>query len=178
MGLNIGGQTVTASDTGVAFNTNCIFNSNGLTTINGLPGYESENNSATYYSLVTGTPSVAKWTSGQLNGSTGVFTAVVAGFYFAAYQGIHNGGSGVPPGYNAYGYGGWAKNGALSYFIHWNVTASPWNQGGAFAIFNLAVGDTLALFINRSPAPVADGQAANAGLYPIAHGSFYVILIG
>ena len=131
-----------------------------------------------YYSLTTGTPTATKWTSGQLVAATGVFTAVVPGYYFASYDGIHNGGQNIPSGHNTYGYGGWAKNGALSYFNHWNVTVSGWNQGGAFAIYYLAAGDTLALFINRSPTSVSESQTYNYGLYPSEHGSFFVILIG
>ena len=179
MGFDIGGQTIAASGTGIAFNTNTVFSSGGLSTVTGLPGYNTMNSSTYYYSTTTGqTSGTAQWTSGQLVNSTGVFTATVAGYYFASYDAIHNGGQGIPAGHNTYGYGGWAKNGALSYFNHWNITVSAWNQGGAFAIFYLAVGDTLALFINRSPAPVSEAQTYNYGMYVSEHSCFYVILIG
>lgn len=179
MGFDIGGQTIAASGTGIAFNTNTVFTSGGLSTVTGLPGYASMNNSGSqYYSLTTGTPTTAIWTSGQLVGGTGVFTATVAGYYFASYDGIHNGGENIPAGHNTYGYGAWCKNGVLTYYNHCNVTTSAWNQGGAFAIVYLAVGDTLAQFFNRSPTPVSESQTYNYGLYPSQHGSFFVILIG
>jgi hypothetical protein len=182
MGFNIGGQTISASGTGIALNTNTVFSSGGLSTVTGLPGFNAFNNSGgQYYSLTTGTPTNPQWTSGQLVNATGVFTATVAGYYFVSYDGIHNGGQNIPAAHNTYGYGGWAKNGALSYYNHWNVSTSAWNQGGAFAIFSLAVGDTVALFINRAPTPLSEAGATggyNYGLYPSQHGSLFAILIG
>ena len=88
----------------------------------------------------------------------GVFTCPVAGFYAMGYNGIHRGGSGIPAGFNTYGYAAFAKNGAMSYFVHWNQAADTyWNTGGTSALFSCAAGDTLALFVNRPPVSAAAG---------------------
>jgi hypothetical protein len=116
-----------------------------------------------------------------LNPANGVFTCPVAGLYALGYNGIHRGGSNMPAGYNCYGYAGFAKNGALSYFVHWNQQANTyWNTGGTSALFQCAAGDTLALFINRppTPAPPNDVYTVNYGMYPDGHHAVWCRLIG
>jgi hypothetical protein len=170
MGIDIAGATIVKSGAGVALNTSLVFNSAGQGTANSAPGYVAWLTSGTlYYSPSTGWPmNTFGWQSG-LNASNGVFTCPVAGIYAMGYNGIHRGGSNVPVGYNTYGYSMFCKNGAASYWVHWNQgTNTMWNTGGTSVLFQCAAGDTLALFVNCSPPTqiAANTIAQNYGLYP------------
>jgi hypothetical protein len=190
MGLDIGGSTINSSGSGIAMNTNFVFNSSGYGTdlstsstfgLVGYSGWKDISGNDTYYSATTGWPiNNAPYNSGHINLTTGVFTCPVAGYYAVGFNGITNGGSWSGPNGQGYGYAGFAKNGAMSYFIHFNVSSSnAWNQGGGSSVFSCAAGDTLALFINRSPSPVAaDSQGINAGWYPHNHHAIWCKLIG
>jgi hypothetical protein len=181
MGLDIGGNTIIKT-AGIALNT-LGFNASGHGSTNAIPGYSGFKSGGSYfYSGVSGWEiNATRWQS-SLNTTTGVFTCPVAGFYAMGYNGIHNGGSGIPGGLNTYGYAGFAKNGALSYFVHWNqgsASDTGWNGGGTSALFSCAAGDTLALFVNRSPTSVApDSQSQNYGLYPNDHHAVWCRLVG
>jgi hypothetical protein len=182
MGLDIGGNTIVKSGAGIALNS-LVFNSAGQGSANPIPGYSGWKNGGNYYAAVAGwETSNAQWQSG-LNTTTGVFTCPVAGLYALGYNGIHNGGSGLPAGKNTYGYSCFAKNGVMSYHTHWNQGNAPpntvWNTSGTSAVFSCAAGDTLALFVNRSPSPTSpDAVAQNYGLYPTNHHCIWCKLIG
>jgi hypothetical protein len=181
MGFDVGGSTITASGTGINLNT-LNFDGNGYMAVGALPGYSG-------YKDVTGEDvgystgsgwkvNIARWSSG-LNTSTGVFTCPVAGLYAVGFNGIANGGSNV--GTNTYGYAAFAKNGALSYWIHWNLaTTNAWNQSGGSSVFSCAANDLLTFHINQSPAPVAGASAsgANYGWYPHEHHAVWCVFLG
>jgi hypothetical protein len=185
MGIDIGGAAIVKNGgNGVTLNTSLVFNSAGQGSANAVPGYTGwKSGGSTYYSGVSGWEiNAAHWQSG-LNLTNGVFTCPVAGLYAVGYNGIHKGGSNIPTGYNTYGYAAFAKNGAMSYYVHWNQATvagnTSWNTGGCSALFSCAAGDTLALFINRSPTSVAgDSQSQNFGLYPDAHSAIWCKLVG
>ena len=184
MGIDIGGATiVTNAGAGLTLNSSLVFNSLGQGTANALPGYSgSKNGGSTYYAGVSGWEiNTAAWQSG-LNTTNGVFTCPVAGLYAVGYNGIHRGGSNVPAGFNTYGYAGFAKNGALSYFVHWNQGAAgttSWHTGGQSATFSCAAGDTLALFVNRSPTSVGpDCVSQNYGTVPGRSSCVWCKLVG
>ena len=184
MGFDIGGSTIIKNAGNFISLNSLVFNSSGHGSANPLPGYSGwKGGGSTYYSAPTGWEiNTVNWQSG-LNTGNGVFTCPVAGLYAMGYNGIHNGGSGRPAGLNTYGYAGFAKNGALSYYVHWNqgatTTNTAWNTGGTSALFSCAAGDTLALFINRSPTPLApDSQSQNYGLYPNTHHAVWCKLVG
>ncbi len=110
-----------------------------------------------------------------------MFTCPVAGYYAIGYNGIHNGGSGIPATFNTYGYGGFAKNGSLAYWNHWNLSSNnSWNTGGTSALFFCAAGDTLTMHINTAPAPTGTGDAHtyNTGLYPDSHHAVWCKRVG
>ena len=183
MGIDIGGAPIVSNAGGITLNSALAFNSAGQGSANSIPGYSGAKASGNglYYSGVSGWEiNSVQWQSG-LNTSNGVFTCPVAGIYAIGYNGIHRGGANIPAGYNTYGYSAFAKNGALSYWVHWNMggTASSWNTGGTSALFSCQAGDTLALFINRSPTQVApDAQSQNYGMYPDAHHCVWCKLVG
>lgn len=181
MGLNIGGATIATSGTGISLNNGITFNSSGQAALStNLPGYSGWKEIAgnqLQYSTGSGWPiNNALWNNG-LNTSTGVFTCPVAGYYAVGFNGIANGGSDDS---TTYGYAAFAKNGALSYFIHWNKrNTNGWQQCGGSSVFSCAVGDTLAFFINQSPAPVvANAPAFNRGWYHSNHHAVWCHLIG
>jgi hypothetical protein len=182
MGIDIAGATIVKT-AGISLNS-LVFDASGRGSANPTTGYNGAKNSgSTYYSGVSGWEiNSADWQSG-LNLTNGVFTCPVAGIYAVGWDGIHNGGSNVPAGQNTYGYGGFAKNGALTYFVHWNMSqaagSAAWHSGGSAALFNCAAGDTLALFINRAPTSVAPNTyAQNLGLYPNEHHCVWCKLVG
>jgi len=157
------------------------FNSVGQGAAGSVPGYMGwQAGGSNFYAAPTGWLINAVNWQAYLNTGNGVFTCPVAGYYAMGYNGIHNGGSGIPAGYNTFGYAGFAKNGALSYFVHWNQsTGTYWNTGGTSILFSCAAGDTLALFVNRSPSPVGpDSQGLNYGLYPNTHNYIWCKLVG
>jgi hypothetical protein len=183
MALYVGSSNILPSGSGLTVNSNFAVNASGYaSTTTALPGYSGWKDiggNDQYYSATTGWPiNGTSYTSGHLNTSTGVFTCPVSGYYAVGFNGIANGGSWTGSG-NGYGYAGFAKNGALSYFIHFNVsTSNAWNQGGGSSVFNCVAGDTLALFINQSPAPAAGSQSYNTGWYPHNHHAIWCVLIG
>jgi hypothetical protein len=182
MGIDIAGATIVKT-AGITLNTSLVFDASGRGTASPIPGYSGyKNGGSTYYSGVSGWEiNFAHWQSG-LNTTTGVFTCPVAGFYAVGWDGIVRGGSNVPVGFNTYGYGAFTKNGVLSHYVHWNQGSggnTSWHSGGSAALFSCAAGDTLALFINRSPTSVApDSQSQNYGLYPNAHHVVWCKLVG
>lgn len=183
MGFNIGGNTIVKNaGGGVTLNT-LVFNSAGQGTANPIPGYCGfQQGGGTYYSTTAGWPiNGARWSSG-INLSNGVFTCPVAGLYAIGYNGIHRGGQSVPAaGNNTYGYAGFAKNGTLSYYCHWNIGDNLyWEPNGTSAFFSCAAGDTLTLLVNcDGPLPVSPGaRAYNYGLYPNEHHAIWCKLVG
>lgn len=188
MGLDIGGNVIVKNGlNGVSLNM-LAFNSAGqgsAQSISALPGYSGwkAGTPNTFYAAPTGWEvTAANWASAGLNSANGVFTCPVAGLYALGYNGIHYGGSGYPAGFNTYGYGAFAKNGGLSYFVHWNSGPTAnfyWANGGQSVLFNCAAGDTLALFINRAPTQYGpDVYSQNMGLYPNTHGAVWCRLVG
>jgi hypothetical protein len=176
MGIDIGGNTIIQSAGGISLNT-LAFNSAGQGSARSIPGYSGWKGTGNYYAAPSGWETdTAQWQSG-LNLANGVFTCPVAGLYAMGYNGIHNGGSNIPSAAsNTYGYAGFAKNGALSYYVHWNQeTNTYWNTGGTSAVFSCAAGDTLALFVNRPP---VNGVQSGYGLYPASHHCVWCKLIG
>jgi len=184
MGLDIGGNVIIKNGlNGITLNS-LVFNSAGQGSGGSPVGYAGyKSGGATYYAATSGWESSAfQWRGTGMHPTNGGFTCPVAGLYAMGYNGIHRGGSGVPAGFNTYGYGGFAKNGVLTYFVHWNSGAAPnysWESGGQSVLFNCAAGDYLALFINRAPSQVAaDSQSQNYGLYPNAHHAVWCKLVG
>lgn len=182
MGININGITLNSVSSGIEINSDLIFNASGQAYISNLPGYSGWKDIAgndIFYSAISGWEiNGTSWNSGALNTTNGVFTCPVAGYYAVGFNGIANGGSLWDNG-QTYGYAGFAKNGALSYFIHWNNSSTnAWNQCGGSSLFQCAAGDTLAFFVNRSPAPVASAQTYNRGWYPHNHHAIWCVLIG
>lgn len=183
MGLDIGGVTVNSSGSGLQFNPGMTLNSSGFGTVSALPGYSGRKTAAaTNWNLFSGTSgweiNSTSWSGGGLNTSTGVFTCPVAGYYAVGFNGIANGGSNWDDG-ASFGYAGFAKNGALSYFIHWNITSgNAWDNCGGSSVFQCAAGDTLAFFVNRSPSPVYSAQTYNRGWYPDDHHAVWCVLVG
>jgi len=187
MGINIGGSTINSSGSGIAMNTNFVFNSSGYGSdlytsstfgLVGYSGWKDISGDEIQYSYTTGWPiNGFNYNSGHINTSTGVFTCPVAGYYAVGFNGIANGSQFDA---NSYGYAGFAKNGALSYFIHWNIsTANAWNQSGGSSVFSCAANDTLAFFINQSPSPAGPtAQSHNVGWYPHNHHAIWCKLIG
>lgn len=179
-GVYVGSPLIYTSG-GNTYMHSLVFNSSGQGTTNTSNGYSGmQQNGSYYYSLTTGWPTnVSQWSYG-LNASTGVYTCPVAGFYVMGYNGIHRGGSGIPAGYNTYGYCAFCKNGVLFAWAHWNMsTTNQWNTGGISSLFSCAANDTLALFINRSPTSVApDSQTQNFGLYPDQHSCIWCFKVG
>jgi hypothetical protein len=183
MGVDMSGVGIYKNGLGGITLHYVAFNSVGQGAAGATPGYMgSQVGGSLFYSAPSGWPiNSADWQSG-LNLSNGVFTCPVAGYYAMGYNGIHNGGGNIPVGFNTYGYGGFAKNGALAYFVHWNQNGgnTAWNTGGTSALFSCQAGDTLALFINRPPAPAppADVYTYNYGLYPNTHNYVWCKLVG
>jgi hypothetical protein len=184
MGIDIGGIPIVANAShGLTLNNVLAFNHDGQGSANPIPGYAGWKGShnGLYYSGPSGWEiNNVIWQSG-LNTSNGVFTCPVAGLYALGWNGIHRGGSNFPSGFNTYGYGAFAKNGVMKYWVHWNCVNSTnyWVTGGASALFSCAAGDTLALFINRSPTSVGpDCVSQNLGLYPEAHHCVWCKLVG
>ena len=181
MGLNIADAYIIKNGAGGITLNQLVFNANGVGTANPAPGYAGwKAGGSTYYSGAAGWEiNTANWLSG-LNAGNGVFTCPTAGIYAMGYNGIHRGGSNIPAGLNTYGYAGFAKNGVLNYFVHWNMSAShSWNTGGVSVLFQCAFGDTLTLHINRPP--VSNGPdciSQNYGLYPDAHSAIWCKLVG
>jgi hypothetical protein len=184
MGIDIGGAIIikNAGD-GISLNS-LVFNSLGQGAANSIPGYMGYKSGATlYYSGVSGWEiNAVNWQSG-LNTTNGVFTCPVAGLYAMGYNGLHNGGGGIPAGFNTYGYSAFARNGAMSYHTHWNGATvagnTAWNSSGTSALFVCAAGDTLALFINRAPSPVGpDSVAKNYGVHPDGYSPTWCKLVG
>ncbi len=183
MGIDIAGATIVKNvDNGVSLNS-LIFNAAGQGTANATPGYlGAKSGAANFYSATTGWEiNSTNWQSG-LHASNGVFTCPVAGIYAMGYNGIHKGGSGLPAGFNTYGYSAFAKNGVVAYHTHWNQGATGttvWHSGGCSALFSCAAGDTLALFVNRAPSPAGpDVVSQNYGLYPNEHHAVWCRLVG
>lgn len=180
MGFDIGGATIVKNaSNGVSLNS-LVFNSAGQGSTSAIPGYSGWKAGSTYYSATTGwETSGVNWQS-SLNTANGIFTCPVAGFYAIGYNSIHNGGQGIPAGLNTYGYSGFARNGVLSYFVHWNMDPrNGWNTGGTSALFSCAAGDTLALFVNRPPTSSGpDSISQNIGMYPNQHHAVWCKLIG
>ncbi len=182
MGIDIGGATIVKT-AGITINTSLVFNAAGQGRANDqLPGYAGwKSGGSTYYSATTGWEvNLANWKAG-LNLSNGVFTCPVAGIYAMGFNGILNGGSGNPAGYDTFSYYGFAKNGvANGCYGHCNKTlTNGWNTGGQSALFQCAAGDTLALFVNRPPVSAGPSAIAqNTGMYPDAHHAVWCRLVG
>src|SRR4029077_1523668 len=180
MSIDIGGATIVKT-AGITLNTALVFDASGRGSANPLPGYSGWKGGGNQYSGVSGWEvNVVNWQSG-LNTTNGVFTCPVAGIYAMGYNGIHNGGSGIPAGKSTYGYSCFAKNGVMAYHDHWNqhTSGTVWHTGGHSATFSCQAGDTLALFLNRSPSPLSpDAQAQNYGMYPTEHHCVWIRLVG
>lgn len=183
MGVNIGGNTINPSGSGIALNTNFVFNSSGYGTVSGLPGYSGWKGGSDGWFSSTGSGwqiNNVQWQNG-LNTSNGVFTCPVAGYYACGFDGILNGGSNIPTGRNTYGYAAFLVNNAMNYWMHWNLaTTNSWNNGGMCAIFSCAAGDTITLKINQSPVPASEAfyGGLNYGAYPENHHAVWCVLVG
>ena len=192
MGFDIAGATITGSGSNVAINSGVNITSASYVVPTVVPGYSGGKSSSGTYGYTTNCYSVATtgwpinyayWNSGALStgpSNIGVFTCPIAGLYAIGFNGIANGGSGIPAAHNTYGYAGFAKNGSLSYWIHWNLSSTNgWNQGGGSQVFSCAASDTLSLFINMAPAPVSEvGTTYNYGFYPDLHHHVWCVQIG
>lgn len=183
MGIDISSLTINSKGSGIVINPGITFNNLGYASNSALPGYSGYKDIAgddIYYSTVSGWPiNIAKWNGGGLNTTNGVFTCPVAGYYAVGFNGITNGGGTDPVGATP-GFFGFAKNGVLTYYGHMNKsTTNAWQQGGGSSLFQCAVGDTLALFINRAPTRVnAATQTSNRGWYPHNHHAIWCVLVG
>ena len=178
MGLDIGGSTIVKNASNFISLNSLVFNPSGHGSANSIPGYSGWKAGSTYYSAPSGwETTVANWQS-SLNTGNGIFTCPVAGFYAMGYDSIHNGGQSWNG--STFGYAGFAKNGALSYFTHWNMDPrNGWCTGGCSALFSCAAGDTLTLLVNRSPLSAGgDAIANNMGMYPNSHHAIWCKLVG
>ena len=186
MGFDIAGSTIAASGTGISLNGYSI-DGNGYASFGtggSLPGYSGWKDVAgDDYQASTGSGwkiNNANWYVG-LNTTTGVFTCPVAGLYAVGFNGIANGGSSVGSPANTFGYAAFAKNGALNYWIHWNLgPTNAWNQSGGSSVFSCAVNDTLSFYINQSPSPVSTAYygAQNYGWYAHNHHAIWCVFLG
>ena len=183
MGIDISSLSINSVNSGITINPGITFNSLGYAVNSSLPGYSGYKDISgdeSKISPVTGWPiNNTKWNGGGLNTTNGVFTCPVAGYYAVGFNGISDGGGTDAVG-NTVGYMGFAKNGILDYFIHVNKsTTNAWQQAGGSSLFQCAVGDTLALFINRAPTLVGPAtQANNKGWYPHNHHAIWCVLVG
>jgi len=182
MGLYINNSSITSPGTGLNLNGYTI-DGNGYATSGTLAGYSGwKDIGGDEYQASTGSGWVinsAPWGSG-LNTANGVFTCPVAGLYAVGFNGIANGGSSVGAG-NTYGYAAFAKNGALNYWIHWNLSpTNAWNQSGGSSVFSCAANDLLTFHINQSPAPTAGATygGPNYGWYPHNHHAVWCVFLG
>jgi hypothetical protein len=182
MPLDINGATISSVSSGIQMNPGITFNSSGYAYNTDLPGYtgwKDVSGNDTKYADTTGWRiNTTCWSGGGLNTSTGVFTCPVAGYYAVGFNGIADGGSGHDDG-GSYGYAGFAKNGSMSYYIHWNLAGtSTWNQGGGSFLFQCAANDTLTFFVNRSPTPLGSGQTYNRGWNAHGYHAIWCVLVG
>lgn len=180
MGFDIASASIATSGTGINLN-GFVFDGSGYATSGTLPGYSGwKDVSGDDYQASTGSGwriNNANWNSG-LNTTNGVFTCPVAGMYAVGFNGIANGGSNLS---NTYGYAAFAKNGALSYWIHWNLSqTNAWNQSGGSSVFSCAANDLLTFHINQSPTPTAGATygGPNYGWYPHNHHAVWCVFLG
>lgn len=178
MGVDIAGNTISTSGSGIAVNGGFTFNGSGVPSKTGLPGfcgYKGGGNGL-YYSATTGweVNNCPTFNNG-LNTTNGVFTCPVAGYYAMGFNGILNGSSSA----SDYGYACFAKNGVATYWIHWNIN-NAWNNGGCSSLFDCAAGDTLCLLINAPNMPAYNSIARTngRGLYPEHHHCVWCVYVG
>lgn len=183
MGLNIAGVSITSTaGSGLQISPGMVFANTGYAYVDSVPGYsgwKDISGNDIYYSAVAGWEiNTTAWSGGGLNTTTGVFTCPRSGYYAVGFNGIANAGQFIDAG-TSYGYAGFAKNGALSYYIHWNISSTnSWQQVGGSSLFECAANDTLAFFVNRSPSPVVGGQTYNRGWWPHNHHAIWCALVG